>query len=443
MLVARVSPKEMSFDERHHSSHNEMILVDFDGVMGKGESMGTMIDLRVGHLVADWGKNEFYRDHRSLFQEEDVRGVLPGQDAGGQDGTINTLSRTLGNVVPRLHLLGYSLDSARNEYESLLEAHDDEDSTYPTFDAFRAALCAVHIGDVNADYEDDHSFGEFFREEIGPRIDVNALFSEPTSGQGEYATMMENFHPWHVLILLAEKQENLALPVVWDYFDHMENGWSEPEDFVPKLKSEERIMVVTEGSSDSKVIQKAFAMLRPAVVDFFDFIDMGEGYPFSGSGNLATFCRGLAKIGIQNKTLAVFDNDAEGVSKQNALGSLVCPSSMRILRLPDHDALTSVATVGTAGERQDDINGKAASIEAYLDLEWNSNRPALVRWTNYVQNIRVYQGALESKEFYVRQFLDLRGAESRYDTSKLETVLSTLVMAAEAIAKDHPARADY
>jgi hypothetical protein len=40
-------------------------------------------------------------------------------------------------------------------------------------------------------------------------------------------------------------------------------------------------------------------MFRPAIVDFFTFIDMEEGYPFSGSGNLATFCRGLAKIHIQ------------------------------------------------------------------------------------------------------------------------------------------------
>jgi HEPN/Toprim N-terminal domain 1 len=405
--------------------------------------MGTMIDLRVGNLVADWGKNEFYRDHRSLFQRRDVRSVLAGQDPGGQEGMINTLSRSLRDVVPRLHLLGYTLESARAEYNGLLEIHVDEDSTYPTFDAFTAALCAIDIGDVSADYEDDHSFGEFFREEIGPRIDVNALFNEPHSGQWEYATMMENFHPWHVLILLAQEPTNLGLPVVWDYFAHMENGWSEPEDFVPNLKPEESLLIVTEGSSDSKVLQKAFAMFRPAIVDFFTFIDMEEGYPFSGSGNLATFCRGLAKIHIQNKTIALFDNDAEGVSKQKALENLVCPSTMRILRLPDHPALNSIASIGTSGETHDNINGRAASIEAYLDLEWHANRPALVRWTNYVQSLGVYQGALDSKEFYVRQFLNLRDAEARYDTSKLEAVLSTLIDAAEGIAKGHPARAEY
>jgi len=405
--------------------------------------MGTMIDLRVGNLVADWGKNEFFRDHRSLFQKTDVRNVVQGEDAVGQEGWIKTLSRPLRDVLPRLRLLGYTLESARREYSALLEAHADEDNTWPSFDALMVALWATDVGDVSADYEDDHSFGEFFREEIGPRINVDALFGSLHAGQWAFAEMMENFHPWNVLVLLAEKSENLGLPVVWDYFEHLANGWSEEADFLPKLKAEERFLIVTEGSSDSKVIQKALAILKPSIVDFFTFIDMEDGYPFSGSGNLASFCRGLAKISIQNKTLVLFDNDAEGVSKHEALANLSAPSSMRILRLPDHPGLSSIRCIGTSGEMHNDINGRAASIEAYLDLEWHANRPAFVRWTNYVQSLETYQGALDSKEFYVRQFLDLRPTCAGYDTTKLEAILSTLIQNAEAVAKDQPARAEY
>jgi len=223
----------------------------------------------------------------------------------------------------------------------------------------------------------------------------------------------------------------------------MENGWSEAVDFIPELKPEEQFIVVTEGSSDSKVIQKAFAILHPEVLDFFTFIDMEEGYPFSGSGNLASFCRGLIKIGIQNKTIVLFDNDAEGVSKYKGLENVLCPSTMQITRLPDLPELRSVRAIGTSGETLDDINGKAASIEAYLDLNWKATRPAVVRWTNYVQGLGVYQGALDSKEFYVRSFLSLRGADSVYDTSKLSVVLSGLLQTAGAIARAHPARAEY
>ena len=63
---------------------------------------------------------------------------------------------------------------------------------------------------------------------------------------------------------------------------------------------------------------------------------MEEGYPFSGSGNLASFCRGLMKVGIQNKIIIVFDNDAEGVTKEvrtsetSASGKLATPSPSQI-----------------------------------------------------------------------------------------------------------------
>ena len=308
--------------------------------------MGTVIDLSVGNLVVDWGKNELFRDHRSLFQKSDVRHVEAGHDRGGGEGTIHTLARPLRELLPRLTLLGYTLDGAREEYDGLLQFHALESSKFPSFDTFMAALCRVDIGGVSGDYEDDHSFGEFFREEIGPRIGVETLFDDSNFGKWDFAYMMENFHPWYVLILIAQVPANLSLPVVWDYFEHMKNGWSEAEDFVPELKPEERFIIVTEGSSDSKVIQKAFASLHSEVLDFFTFIDMEEGYPFSGSGNLASFCRGLIKIGIQNKTIVLFDNDAEGVSKHKALQNISYPNTMQVIRLPDLPELCSVSAIG-------------------------------------------------------------------------------------------------
>jgi hypothetical protein len=401
--------------------------------------MGTMIELRLGNLSVDWGKNNFYTDHLSLFQEKDIRTVVAADTEGRSDNQEHTLARRLRDVLPRLALLGYTLEAARGEYESLTEAFADDDDESPSFDDFLTALCKVDIRTISPEYEDDHSFGEFFREEIGPRLEIQDLF-EGKEGAWDFAYIMENFHPWYVLTMLGQKPANLDLVVVWNYFAHMENGWSKPEQFRPQLKPEERFLLVTEGSSDSKVIRKAFDMLRPAVSDFFCFIDMEEGYPFSGSGSLASFCRGLMKIGIQNKTIIIFDNDAEGTSKQKMLQNAPCPGSLAIMRLPDLPDLCAVAGLGTSGESIDDINGKAASIEAYLDFKWNATRPAIVRWTNFVESQNTYQGALESKSFYVRQFLDLRGSADGYDTSKLEAVVQSILRVSELIAKAHPAR---
>jgi len=34
--------------------------------------MGSMIELGLGHLEIDWGKNEFFRNHSKLFLETDI-----------------------------------------------------------------------------------------------------------------------------------------------------------------------------------------------------------------------------------------------------------------------------------------------------------------------------------------------------------------------------------
>jgi hypothetical protein len=398
----------------------------------KLQFMGTLIDLRVGNLVVDWGKNELYTDHLSLFQERDVCLMLSAELEDGTTRMERKLARRLKEVVPRLRLLGHTLESAKDEYGSLIESFGHDES--PSFDDLLRHFLKVDITGMPAEYEDDHSFGEFFREEIGPRVHIEDLF-KTREGSWDFAYLMENFHPWSVLTMLAENPANQNHLVVWDYSEHLESGWSKEEDFKPSLKQHARFLVVTEGSSDSKVISRAFEFLKPAVADFFYFIDMEEGYPFSGSGNLASFCRGLMKIGIQNKTLIIFDNDAEGMSKQHALSESSRPSNLAIMRLPDLPQLASVSTLGPSGASIDNINGKAASIEAYLDLTWNVSRPAVVRWTNFVESQGVYQGALESKTHYVRQFLDLRGENASYDMSKLEIVLNTILETAESIAR--------
>ena len=63
--------------------------------------MGTMIELRLGNLSVDWGKNNFYTDHLSLFQEKDVRNVIPADAEGGSNAQEHILARRLRDVAPR------------------------------------------------------------------------------------------------------------------------------------------------------------------------------------------------------------------------------------------------------------------------------------------------------------------------------------------------------
>jgi hypothetical protein len=193
---------------------------------------------------------------------------------------------------------------------------------------------------------------------------------------------------------------------------------------------------VTEGSSDAAILRHALKLLRPHLADFFDFVDMEEGYPFSGTGNVYRFVQGLISIAVQNKILVLFDNDAEGLANYRRCAALNVPANMRILSLPDLPAFTAFPAVGPDGERVSDINGRAAAIECYLDLD----EKARVRWTGYNQTSGAYQGELDGKTRYMRAFLQQCQRENGYDYSRIEHVLNVLVAGAVSISEPEVSR---
>ena len=111
---------------------------------------------------------------------------------------------------------------------------------------------------------------------------------------------------------------------------------------------------------------------------------------------------------------------------------------MRILSLPNLPEFAAFPTVGPDGERASDVNGRAAAIECFLDLD----ERAQVRWTGYNQAIGAYQGEREGKTRYMRVFLRQRQRESSYDYSRLEQIIDVLVAGAVSIrARDQPGMA--
>jgi hypothetical protein len=180
---------------------------------------------------------------------------------------------------------------------------------------------------------------------------------------------------------------------------------------------------VTEGSSDALIIGKAFRLLKPHVADFFDFVDMQEGYPFSGTGNVFRFVQGLISIRVLNNVLVVYDNDAEGVANFERTHALNLPPNIRTMKLPDLDCLMCFATVGPNGKHNANINGRAAAIECYLDLRSD----ACVRWSSYNEKAGAYQGELIGKERYTREFIDQRDIDSTYDYDNIAKVLDVIV----------------
>lgn len=395
--------------------------------------MGTVIHLSLARLQIDWGKNEYYSNHRILFQEQDLNTV---PDYGYEEAVImEGYSRPLKKIIKRIELIGYTLEAVEREYLNSKDEWGDIIERPILFEEIVALVKKIKINDVTGKWSESQE-SKFIPNDILALIlsKHSSSYNYGTGSRPDYweiEMLLNGLSPYAKLRLLAENAENLELPVIWPFGDLVESGWADREDFMGKLDSQQKFLVVTEGSSDSKIIHHALHLLRSDYADFFTFIDMEEGYPFSGTGNLYKFCQGLVSIGILNKVIILYDNDAEGFSKYEATKKLALPNNMVVCKLPDIDALRAVDTVGPNGLSKDDINGRAASIECYLDLTPSSNIPqSVVRWSTYIEIAGRYQGALENKTKYMRRFLDLRLREKGYDFSKIEFVLDEIYKAA-------------
>ncbi|WP_279610459.1 HEPN/Toprim-associated domain-containing protein [Burkholderia gladioli] len=411
--------------------------------------VGTEIHLEVGGVSIDWSKNNAGTDHRSLFQEGD-RARLPSEEADDESQATHpeddALVRTLARVLPRLDLMGWTLDAARAEYNALVDGQSDiakeigrDTSGVMTFDEFCAFAGRYRLADLDDTYIDDsHEWNSIVKGRF--RADEAEMDRLPMSYDSLYwseksyfASRVVLLSPYSMLQVFGLSQSNLNADVVWEYGPLVDAGWASVSDFAAGASRPQKILVATEGTTDSRILKRAFSTLRPDIADFFRFVDVDERHPFWGTGNLIKFAEGLVRIDIQNKVLFILDNDAEGVDALKRLKDLQMPPNMRAILLPDHEAFRNFPAIGPEGTRVSDINGRAAAIECYLDLRLPNYGPPVVRWSNYKKDIDAWQGALEHKETYMRHFLEQAPETLRnggYDTAKLDWVLDAITIQA-------------
>lgn len=403
--------------------------------------MNSMILLGIGRMEIDWGKNRIIKDHSVLFQQEDVK-LIPYYYIGDDDKLVIIekigYSKKLKYVKKRLDLLGYTLKEINELYDKIKYDYSCCGIQIPlSFESFSNVIKTININRVNTpmlaiEFEDDgYDFGEFTRRCIIPENEIYDKLLESVNGDKnklnwnlEY--FFENLDPYIILRLLAENDSCTELDVFWSYADVVDNGWINKEDAVLSLPIEKKILIVTEGSSDSFIIQKTLNELYPEISDFFYFIDMHQNYPFTGIGNLYNFCCGLMKIDIQNKIIVIFDNDTAGNEKYNKLHQFPQMRNILITKLPYVCDLEKIETIGPQGKSIENINGRAVAIECFLDFELHRDSP-MVRWTNYVENQKDYQGSLIYKDEYVRNFKKANLKNNTYNTKKLKLLIDYLL----------------
>lgn len=420
--------------------------------------MGTEVTLKMGGVCIDWSKNGPGNDHGQLFQSHHQKRVTCDQlDYSHPDlpsGFVASMERSmcalLKDVFPRLELLGFTLEAVREQYDSyvseweetlyrILEAEEAElIGSFLSFDEFCEFVKSHPLKALDGSYDSKFVMTEQFVND--PRtskvpVNINNLAYSETS---LFGALVGFLHPYAVLRVCAECEENLDSEILWNWGPVVEEGYAEEADFQPGAGRKHAFLIATEGSSDVHIIKHALHLLKPEIEDFFRFIDVSESHPFPGTGGLVKFADGLIKIDIQNNVIFVFDNDAEGYEAYLKITRMPLLANMRVMLLPELKAFESFLTKGPGGESMADINKRAAAIECYLDLTISGYPQAKVVWTTYKKDLNAYHGALEHKESYARDFFkqtDKSILNGDYDTSKLSALLDALIQECFAIGK--------
>ena len=215
--------------------------------------MGSMITLGIGKMKLDWGKNNMFNNHSCLFQKEDIK-MVPYYYSDDDIEYRKGLSKNIKSVMRRLDLLGYSLHDIEEIFnEDLKRISELDNISIPiSFNDYYNTIKNIDINSINMtseEYDYNYDLGEYAQKCVISEINKLCTLSEY-----EYyyiREFLQNLHPYITLRILSENKKNHNLNVIWRYADVVENGWVLEEDIIPKLNTQEKILIVTEGSSDT------------------------------------------------------------------------------------------------------------------------------------------------------------------------------------------------
>lgn len=175
-----------------------------------------------------------------------------------------------------------------------------------------------------------------------------------------------------------------------------------------------RVILLTEGPTDREVLQVSIDLLYPHLADYYSFLDLAVRAP-GGAGSLVHVVKAFAGAGIENRTIALFDNDTAGHSAVSLLRHIQLPTNIVAMNYPNIALANRYPTRGPNGESVQDVNGKACSIELYFgrDVLTVDDRLVPVQWKAYDDRMKRYQGVIQKKDLLKNRFLQKADSAKR------------------------------
>jgi hypothetical protein len=310
----------------------------------------------------------------------------------------------------RLSILGYSRARAEQAWNSakieLIEnaAQDRDDHTYESLHKMRKAV-AHKFGPISYD-EWQKKCTEILRARTNGIRHAEIFFLEGL----HHTDMARDPLMWAAMQLYAFEPVRLWADIteLIEYqYETKESIFGEDE--VPSRfrYAFGKITLLTEGTTDSRILSASLNSFYPEARDLYSFVDF-EGFRVEGGASpLARLLRGFAGAGLTDRFIAIFDNDAAGHEALASLKRIALPSNIRAITLPDLKFARDYPTIGPTGKLNADINGAAVSIESFLGRDALVREGELrpVRWSQWNSKAERYQGEIEGKPEVSERFL--------------------------------------
>lgn len=427
--------------------------------------MGTYTDFSVAGYPLINSKSAVVPEAMTVFRESDKRifsrklgdrnplvwGDVYANEANDVETATIYVCRT-DAVIARLEVMGFTINRARRDFESRRQAElamyqewakNEPDPPWfadevkliesLSFDAYLTALRQVLSEGLRPKpFDDDEKPG------------LSAAVRYILDDNDDY---LLGFFASDIRSLIRVACEIAPKPseVIQDITDLVDGDYYALEDPVCQqsidsltlghLENANRI-VLTEGSTDTRVLKDSLRLLYPHLSSYYSFLDFDTARVPGGAGQLASLVKGFAAAGIGNRIIAIFDNDSAARDAKRSLSQLRLPPNIAVLSYPDIELLRNYPTLGPSGNTNLDVNGLAASIELYFGTDV-LRRPdgllAPVQWKGYIESVTSYQGEVLGKTELQTAFLrKLAIAErdpaeqTRQDWSGIDAILRVI-----------------
>lgn len=367
----------------------------------------------------------YYGDDEDEEETDSEQETFEDNDEGDDSWRGYSYRNTAQNIIDRLDIMGFTLDRAREWFEQGIKEEIERAKKYRDM---------IEPGD-NYDIPLKDPFNPFHPEAIknleGYTFEVwSNLIRDVFEGELEQIpfneeTDLQTQNPYLYHILERSNDSRFGFPgysgmhmyraileivppdapVILDFSSLW--GYVDPEQYICNPPS---MVIMTEGSSDKRILDGTLGLLYPHLKPYYSFIDFDLANMPGSTGHLLNIVKAFVATGVQHRTIAVFDNDSAGHDALRQLANVPLPDSIKAIALPHLPLATHYPTIGPQGHIETDINGLACSLELYLGrdvLEDDTGKLTPVQWGGMMQGVRRYQGEILNKTAIQNKYLRL------------------------------------